>query len=165
MLSRCRFRPRCTRCEMPSPPSPSPTSISAVVQYAFLAVLAYFLAGAPFSSFVDFSSSGSDSGYDVNEHPRKGKVVDVKALESLVIPEKNLSCAEHRYKSVHILSREPLVVYIEGFLGEGEGNQAAEQRCGPALLSTSQEHAAACANEGGVRGSRQRNEPRDPFKM
>lgn len=113
---------------MPSPPPPSQTSVSAIIQYAFLAVLAYFLAGAPFSSFIDFGSSGSDNGYDVNENPREGKVVDVKTLESLVIPEKNLSCAEHRYKGIHILSREPLVVYIEGFLGEGEGQEIVDLR-------------------------------------
>lgn len=41
-------------------------------------------------------------------------------IESLVLPERDLVCGEHKYKGVHILSREPLVVYIEGFLGDEE---------------------------------------------
>lgn len=113
---------------MPSPPPPSQTSVSAIVQYAFLAILAYFLAGAPFSSFIDSSSFGSKNRYDINDGSREGKILDVKTLESLVIPEKNLSCAEHRYKGVYVLSREPLVVYIEGFLGDGEGKEIVDLR-------------------------------------
>ncbi len=41
-------------------------------------------------------------------------------LDSLVIPDANLTCEEHKYKGVHVLSREPLVVYIEGFLKDSE---------------------------------------------
>lgn len=113
---------------MPSPPPTSQTSVSSIVQYAFLAVLAYVLAGAPLSSFLDSSSSGSETNNNANAKPREANVVDVRTLESLVIPEKNLSCAEHRYKGVYVLSREPLVVYIEGFLGEGEGKEIVELR-------------------------------------
>lgn len=113
---------------MPSPPPPSQPSISSIVQYAFLAILAYVLAGAPLSSLLDSSSSSSDNSYDVGDKSRQGNVVDVKTLESLVIPEKNLSCAEHHYKGVYVLSREPLVVYIEGFLREGEGKEIVDLR-------------------------------------
>lgn len=54
--------------------------------------------------------------------------MDVRKLESLVIPERNLTCTEHRHKGVYVLSRDPLVVYIEGFLGEGEGKEIVELR-------------------------------------
>ncbi|XP_014561583.1 hypothetical protein COCVIDRAFT_86384 [Bipolaris victoriae FI3] len=116
---------------MRSPTSPSPPlqqsqlSLSSIAQYVFLAGLAYVLAGAPLSSLINSSSSNSES-YNVNGKAREGKVVDVRTLESLVIPETNLSCAEHRYKGVYVLSRDPLVIYIEGFLGEGEGKEVVD---------------------------------------
>lgn len=37
-----------------------------------------------------------------------------------MFPEPNLTCAEHSFKGVYVLSREPLVVYIEGFLSAQE---------------------------------------------
>lgn len=39
--------------------------------------------------------------------------------EKLVFPEKDLQCPQHSYET-HILSTEPLVVYIEGFLSKQE---------------------------------------------
>ncbi|KAJ5064605.1 hypothetical protein J3E74DRAFT_200705, partial [Bipolaris maydis] len=104
----------------------SQLSFSSIAQYVFLAGLAYVLAGAPLSSFLNSSSSGSENSYNFNSRAREGKVVDVRTLESLVIPETNLSCAEHRYKGVYVLSRDPLVIYIEGFLGEGEGKEVVD---------------------------------------
>lgn len=103
----------------------SSLSITSFVQYAFLAALAYILAGAPLSSLLtsrtdgDAASSGSSFGAK-----RDARGIDVKAkLEDLVIPEKNLSCAAHAYKGVYVLSREPLMVYIEGFVSEEEGKE------------------------------------------
>lgn len=49
-------------------------------------------------------------------------------MENLVIPERNLSCEEHAYRGVHVLSREPLVVYIEGFVGDGEADDVVKVR-------------------------------------
>ncbi|KAG9196280.1 prolyl 4-hydroxylase [Alternaria panax] len=49
-------------------------------------------------------------------------------LENLVIPEKNLTCAAHAYKGVYVLSREPLVLYIEGFVSEEEGKEVVALR-------------------------------------
>lgn len=48
-------------------------------------------------------------------------------LDSLVVP-RNLSCPAHSYRGVHVLNREPLVVYIEGFLGEKEVDKVVELR-------------------------------------
>jgi prolyl 4-hydroxylase len=99
-----------------------PISISSFIQYTFLAVLAYILAGAPLLSILGLNSESSGG-----VKARDGSV-DVGKLENLVIPEKNLSCKEHAYKGVYVLSREPLVVYIEGFLSEGEGEEVVKLR-------------------------------------
>jgi prolyl 4-hydroxylase len=90
-------------------------SLGSIIQYFFLAAIAYVLAGAPLLSLLSPPSSSVAS--------KKGNVVDVRTLDSLVIPEKNLSCGAHAYKGVYVLSREPLVVYIEGFLGERESEE------------------------------------------
>jgi len=104
----------------------SSLSITSFVQYGFLAALAYILAGAPLSSLLT-SNAGGDAVSSSNAGARGGG--DVKAnLENLVIPERNLSCAAHTYKGVYVLSREPLVVYIEGFVGEDEGKEVVALR-------------------------------------
>lgn len=89
-------------------------SFSSLLQYALLGVVAYVLIGAPLLSLVNFS--GSEYSHSTNT--AVGSVGDT--LDSLVIPEANLSCEEHSYKGVYVMNREPLVVYIEGFLSEDE---------------------------------------------
>ena len=84
-------------------------SFSSLVQYVFFAAVLYVFAGAPLQTIL----SGTD------EHLVTG---DVKGLENLVVPDEGLVCEEHRYKGVHVLSREPLVVYIEGFLSAEEAD-------------------------------------------
>lgn len=98
-------------------------SLGTLVQYAFLAVLAYVLAGAPLLSIL----SSSDGRREI-DRPRNVEISKEK-LESLVIPEGNLTCGEHAYRGVYVLSREPLVVYIEGFLTEDECGHVVELRC------------------------------------
>ncbi|KAF2255466.1 hypothetical protein BU26DRAFT_476362 [Trematosphaeria pertusa] len=95
-------------------------SLGTLVQYAFLAVLAYVLAGAPLLSIL----SSSDGRREI-DRPRNVEISKEK-LESLVIPEGNLTCGEHAYRGVYVLSREPLVVYIEGFLTEDECGHVVE---------------------------------------
>jgi prolyl 4-hydroxylase len=100
--------------------SSSSFSLSSFVQYAFFAVIAYVLAGAPLSHFIsDASSSGANQ--------RDGNINQGK-LENLVFPEKDLNCGEHAYKGVYILKREPLVVYIEGFLSTQEARHVVNIR-------------------------------------
>jgi prolyl 4-hydroxylase len=87
-------------------------SFSSLVQYAFFAGVLYVLAGAPLQAV--FRS-------DTNTFTRSGEGgMAQEKLESLVMPEKGLVCEEHAYKGVHVLSREPLVVYVEGFVSDGE---------------------------------------------
>jgi prolyl 4-hydroxylase len=94
-------------------------SFAAVFQYAFFAVVVYVLAGAPLQAVFTASESSAASARDG---------IAQEKLESLVIPDKNLSCAEHNYKGVYILSREPLVVYIEGFLSDEETEEVVRKR-------------------------------------
>lgn len=103
----------------------SSLSITAVVQYAFFAALAYILAGAPLASLLTSRADSDISSLSTG----LGAQSDGKAnLENLVIPERNLSCAAHAYKGVYLMSREPLVVYIEGFVSEEEGKEVVELR-------------------------------------
>lgn len=93
-------------------------SASSLVQYAFFAVMLYFLAGAPLSSVVSESYSGSAASVGVTQ----------EKIDSLVVPERDLVCGEHQYKGVHILHREPLVLYIEGFLSDEEARHVVQIR-------------------------------------
>lgn len=45
--------------------------------------------------------------------------IPVLDAEKLVIPEKDLACPDHAFET-HILSTDPLVVYISGFLSKQE---------------------------------------------
>ncbi|KAF1845836.1 uncharacterized protein K460DRAFT_366687 [Cucurbitaria berberidis CBS 394.84] len=98
-----------------------PFSFLSLVQYAFLGVILYILAGAPLLSLVDLS--GSSYSYSTSasggSNAGGGGIVGEK-LDTLVIPEANLTCQAHSYKGVYVLSREPLVVYIEGFVSAEE---------------------------------------------
>jgi hypothetical protein len=111
-------------------------SVSSVLQYTLFAVVLYVLAGAPLSSVFGGSYSGEQGSGAAD--------TSVEKLENLVIPEKNLSCAEHAYKGVHVLSREPLVLYIDGFLGEGEARHVVGAR----FVESSPARDAATANVG-----------------
>lgn len=93
-------------------------SLSSLLQYAFLGVVAYILVGAPLVSLFNFSGSEYSYSTSTSDGSAGGSVGD--KLDSLIIPEANLDCEEHGYKGVYVLSREPLVVYIEGFLSEEE---------------------------------------------
>lgn len=108
---------------------PTPTSsfsVFTVFQYAFLALIAYVLAGAPLQELL-FRGRGSGGSYSYSRDASASSMSPQK-LDSLVIPDGNLTCEEHAFRSVHVLSREPLVVYIEGFLGETEVDEVVELR-------------------------------------
>lgn len=106
--------------------SASSFSVFTIFQYAFLALIAYVLAGAPLQEIL-FGGNGSGSSYSYNKDASVSSMSPQK-LDSLVVPDANLTCEEHAFKSVHVLSREPLVVYIEGFLGEKEADEVVDLR-------------------------------------
>jgi prolyl 4-hydroxylase len=98
--------------------SPSSLSFSSLVQYALVAALVYVLAGAPLSSLISELYYGGEVQSPVH----------IGVLENLAIPEANLSCSEHAFKGIYVLNREPLVVYIEGFLSEEEAEHVVSVR-------------------------------------
>ncbi|KAF1998069.1 hypothetical protein P154DRAFT_622046 [Amniculicola lignicola CBS 123094] len=95
-------------------------SVASVLQYTALAVLAYVLAGAPFLAV--FTGSTAKLG---GRSERKKEVHSFDRGEGLVVPERNLSCKKHTYNT-HVFSRDPLVVYIEGFLSDEEASHVVE---------------------------------------
>lgn len=97
-------------------------SIGTVIQYAFLAGVAYILAGAPLLSVFNSYSDTAPQNTSV------GSEVHADRLKDLVKPEPNLTCPDHSHKGTFVLSREPLVVYIEGFLSEAEATELVKTR-------------------------------------
>lgn len=97
-------------------------SVSSIVQYVFFAAIVYVLAGAPLASL--FGGSSLTSGVNV----KNDAGANMKKLDNLVIPEEDLQCGEHTYKGVYVLNREPLVVYVEGFLSDEEAKHIVNQR-------------------------------------
>jgi prolyl 4-hydroxylase len=102
--------------------SSASVSVSSLVQYVFLAAVVYVLAGAPLSTI--FGESSASKGISVYSNVG----ADSKKLENLVVPEADLQCGDHAYKGVYILSRDPLVVYIEGFLSGEEAKHVVDAR-------------------------------------
>ena len=88
-----------------------------LLELALITSVIYFFIGAPGLSGV-FTSG------------QKDVVVAQKAQlkpSSLVYPNLDLECAEHKY-DVHIFSAKPLVVYIDGFLTGEEADALVELR-------------------------------------
>ncbi|KAF2134282.1 hypothetical protein P153DRAFT_108810 [Dothidotthia symphoricarpi CBS 119687] len=90
----------------------STLSLSSLTQYVFLASIAYVLAGAPLLSLFYGTRASHPSDASAGHHGAR--------LDGLVFPEENLRCGEHAYRGVYVLRRDPLVVYIEGFLSAEE---------------------------------------------
>lgn len=86
----------------------------------YLIPLAFLLliAGGPIQQFL--FGDRSSSLLSTNEAP----VLDA---EKLVVPDASLRCPHHSYET-HILSTEPLVVYIPGFLSDAEADHLVEIR-------------------------------------
>jgi hypothetical protein len=96
--------------------------LSTTIQYLFIGAIGYILAGAPLSRSL-FSASKQD--------PTEG--ISLEKGASLVIPEDNLTCPHHAY-NVHILSRDPLVIYIQSFLSNEEAEHLVRIRFEPLLI-------------------------------
>jgi prolyl 4-hydroxylase len=94
-------------------------------------MIGYFLAVIPLYIFIYvplsrllFGLSPSSSSLSHDGH-------ELSFNESFIAFEDfNLACPEHAY-TTHILSREPLVLYLEGFLSENEIEHLLEIRFVP----------------------------------
>jgi prolyl 4-hydroxylase len=99
----------------------SSLSLLSLLQYALFALVAYVLAGAPLLTLLSGGAAG-----DARDAIRGVNASTV--LERLAIPVPGLECPEHKFKGVHVLRTEPLVVYIEGFLSKAEGREIVDVR-------------------------------------
>lgn len=82
-----------------------------VVEVGLISAVIYVLLGAPGFPAGLVTGGSSTAKNDVPVARAK--------IESLVYPDQTLSCAEHEY-NIHVFSTAPLVIYIDGFLSEGE---------------------------------------------
>ena len=84
--------------------------LHSIVEYFLLSAALYIFVLSPLlrTYFPSLIPESQESSYESFEK-----------TDSLIIPDPNLICDPHNY-NVHILSREPLVVYIEGFLSQDE---------------------------------------------
>lgn len=81
-----------------------------LIEYAFISIPVYLFILSPLLKTI-VPSLFSDTG-SVNYQ-------SFELSDSLVIPDNNLTCAPHKF-NVRILHREPLILYIDGFLSESE---------------------------------------------
>lgn len=115
-------------------------SFGTIVRYTLIAIVGYILAGAPLQTLL-YSSTSSSSQSALskarlraertrwNQSGRRHVQVSKEKLEGLVFPDRNLTCdQEHGFKGVYVLNREPLVVYVEGFLSAEECDHVVDIR-------------------------------------
>jgi prolyl 4-hydroxylase len=101
-----------------------------MIGYLLALLPLYIFVYLPVSQLLGFppSSSWSSSPSSPGGHDH-----EYSFNESFVaFEEPGLVCPEHTY-ATHILSREPLVLYLEGWLSEGEIQHLLETRFVPAL--------------------------------
>jgi len=86
-------------------------SLTSIIQYVFLLGAAYVFLGAPILQILTGTSNSN-----TNSHSQP---------DDLVYPSGNLTCPPHEY-NVHILTRDPLVIYIPNFLSDEEADHLVE---------------------------------------
>lgn len=90
-------------------------SVGSVIQYVFLAVVGYILVGSPLQRiFLGGRPAAEDD------------VVFAKS-DHLVIPDESLVCPDYGY-NVHILNRDPLVIYMPSFVSRQEAQHLVDIR-------------------------------------
>lgn len=94
--------------------------LTTVVSYLIPLLAVYFLVFLP---LTQKSSPEEDGGLDTQCDP---ETLDA-LTKSLLPPKENISCPEHLY-TVHILNRDPLVVYIPHFLSDAEAEHLVDIR-------------------------------------
>ncbi|KAL1638566.1 hypothetical protein SLS58_008779 [Diplodia intermedia] len=105
-------------------------SIGSIFKYLFYTVVGYVLVGSPLLRIF------------LNERPQHPDLAEAFARsDRLVIPDENLVCPDHGY-NVHVLSRDPLVIYIPGFVSAEEAKHMvaiSEDKFKPSTVWTGEE--------------------------
>jgi hypothetical protein len=92
------------------PSRPIMPRLTTILEYLLFAVPLYLFVASPLLKILAPSLFGSSG--DINYQ-------SFENTDSLVFPDTDLICPPHSY-NVRVLSREPLVVYIDGFLSAKE---------------------------------------------
>src|SRR5271170_7612169 len=100
--------------------------LSTAASYAFPVLIVYLLVYLPLSR-PPSSQVTADAECDQETLSRLS--------DHVVRLSTNISCPEHLY-NVHILNRDPLVIYIPHFLSDGEADHLVNIRYFPCLLSS-----------------------------
>ena len=87
-----------------------------IFEVAVISVVIYIFLGAP-----GLPSQGGESTVQDDVPLARARV------ESLVYPDKDLKCSRHEFDA-HIFSASPLVVYLDGFLSDGEAEHLIDIR-------------------------------------
>jgi prolyl 4-hydroxylase len=95
--------------------------IRTIFEYFLFSIPLYIFVLSPllrtyFPSFSLFDGSDTSVSFSSSS---SAKHQSYEKTDALVIPDPHLQCADSTYKT-RILSREPLIVYIEGFLSDEE---------------------------------------------
>lgn len=83
---------------------------STVAEYFLISIALYIFVLSPI--LQPYISSGKE----------EDAVVSYEKSDSLVYPDENLQCEPHTFQS-HILSRDPLIIYIPSFLKDEEADE------------------------------------------
>jgi prolyl 4-hydroxylase len=87
-----------------------------LVEYSLISIALYIFVLSPYIS-----------PYFSNSSPEGDVTASYEKIESLVYPDEDLKCQEHAFKT-HVLSRDPLVIYVESFLSAKEADELVELR-------------------------------------
>ena len=88
------------------------------VEVATISIVIYIVVGAPGLSSLGLGTHGG---------VQQDVPVARARIESLVYPDKDLVCPDHKY-DVHVLASEPLVLYIDDFLSDEEADHLVDIR-------------------------------------
>lgn len=81
-----------------------------VLEYAFISIPVYLFVLSPLLKTIAPSFFGNTASINYQSF---------ELSDSLVIPNQNLTCPPHKF-NVRLLNRDPLIVYIDGFMSETE---------------------------------------------
>ena len=99
-----------------------------VLEVGVISIVIYIVVGAPGLLVSLRGDSSIEKDVPVSE-PK---------VESLVYPDKNLECDKHAF-DIHMFSSSPLVIYIDGFLGQQEADHLVHIRYSTSQLSKAQQ--------------------------
>lgn len=89
--------------------------LSTVAEYFLISLVLYFLVLSPLlQPYLGFSPG--------NDEDHAATVESYEKIDTLVYPDANLECPQHAYQT-HILSRDPLIIYIPSFLTYEESDE------------------------------------------